>query len=790
MSNYVPGEGPSSATLMIVGEAPGAQEDIAGHPFVGRSGEIVNKLLAEVGYDRRLCYVTNVYKYRPPENDIKRIAEVCDPNKCIEQLKEEICAIRPNAILALGNTALETTTGKTRILKWRGSILPCQMKPSIKVIPTLHPATVMYPHGSAESANYTALAYIKNDFERAVLESRTFGFEAPYRLLRVCRNSGELYGFLQQNDTKELVSVDIEVAKAIPTCVSLAFSQREALSIPLINAFPENVFPHQDLVEIWKLLAEFFAKKTTKVIGQNFKFDHQKLEQVGFHINAVHADTAMMAHTCHAELPKSLEFLCSIYTREPYYKDEGREFNIEKDSPDRMYLYNAKDAAVTYEVYLQLDALLQSLNLSDFFYGYVMKLHKFYMDIERVGFAVDQQKLTELISKYNTMCGDLLKQIQSAVSVSVNPNSPTTIKCALKELGFPERNGTGEDVLIALQANHCDSDKKRQFLDDILSYRKAYKTLSTYLLSDTDFDGRIRTSYNVCGTETGRSSTRKISAPVRPFQCGLSYHNITKHGEVGADIRKYLIADPGCSLVEADLSQAEARIVAILADDEETLKLFNTTDIHKLTASWIFGIPIEKIDGNQRFVGKTTRHAGNYGMGKRRFIEQVHSLAKTFGIKIELSEYQGAKILDTFHKRTPKIRGVFHAEIESLIRHGRKLYNPFGRYRLFYERYGDELLREAFAYIPQGTVIDHLRHAALKIKEIEPDLKIVVEAHDALVCIVKNEDIDRIAKLLVQEMEKPINFARCSIKRGNLVIPAEVKVGVNYKELSTYELSR
>jgi DNA polymerase-1 len=383
-----------------------------------------------------------------------------------------------------------------------------------------------------------------------------------------------------------------------------------------------------------------------------------------------------------------------------------------------------------------------------------MKLHPLYMDIERVGFKVDQDKLTELIKKYTDLCGELLQRMQSAVTMTLNPNSPAQIKCALKELGFPERKGTGEDEIIALLANHGNSDKKTQFLNDILDYRKSAKTLSTYLLSEPDFDGRIRTSYNICGTETGRSSTSKTKPPTRPFQCGLSYHNITKHGEIGADIRKYLTCDSGYSLLEVDLSQAEARVVAMLADDYETLELFKTTDIHTMTASWIFGIPADKITGDQRFIGKGCRHAGNYGMRKKRFMEKVHSDAKTAGIKIELSEYQADKILTIFHKKTPKIRGVFHPAVESCLRHGRSLTNPFGRYRLFYERWGEELLREGYAHIPQSTVKDHLTQATLRVKVREPELKIVVEAHDAICCIVKDEDINYFAKIIVEELTK------------------------------------
>jgi DNA polymerase len=140
--------------LLIVGEAPGADEELANEPFVGKSGHELTQMLREAGYDRKTVptSVANVCKYRPPGNDISLF--YADPKKQlgpnekilqgIKELKAEILALRPTVILALGGTPLEVLTGKDKPLKWRGSYL--YTKPEfgdILVIPCLHPAAIL-----------------------------------------------------------------------------------------------------------------------------------------------------------------------------------------------------------------------------------------------------------------------------------------------------------------------------------------------------------------------------------------------------------------------------------------------------------------------------------------------------------------------------------------------------------------------------------------------------------------------------------------------------------------------
>jgi len=268
---------------------------------------------------------------------------------------------------------------------------------------------------------------------------------------------------------------------------------------------------------------------------------------------------------------------------------------------------------------------------------------------------------------------------------------------------------------------------------------------------------------------------------------------MTKHGIIGSDVRKAFDADPGYVIFEADLSQAEARIVALLARDDETLHLFDHEDIHTVTSSWIFGCkPIRDVDNvseDKRFIGKTCRHAGNYGEGKRKLMLTVNADARRFGIPISISEKNAGDILTIFHGRTPKIKKVFHLEVQAALKRlNQVLTNPFGQRRKFCERWSDKLFREAYAFIPSSTVKDHLSHTGLRIKDDLPGLRILVESHDAFACMVRETEIDLVGRAFKKHMETPIDFSTCSLPRGLIKIPCEVKIGGNYKELKDYKI--
>lgn len=814
---YVPGEGPIGAKLAVVGEAPGFHEDQSGVPFSGPSGYLLNDFLRAAGLSREQVYVSNVVKYRPFRNEIKTVPQAVVDDS-IDKLIKELREVRPNCILALGNLAMSALTGigttNVRGLKgisdYRGSVLFSSTIPS-KVVPTIHPAALLHQRDSEQSVfPYSSRHYIQLDIARAVEESKSPTYNIPKKNITIIRSSSQLFQILRQYRGRRYVSIDIELFNSFPCSIALAFDSYGAIAIPLDNIPAKDwiPIPEADLCRIWKYLDDFFKHEPQlRTIGQNFKFDEEKLKTcIGIFCPKLQYDTSFLAHILHPEFPKSLAFLTSIYTRQPYYKDEGKEFNPKKDKFERFLTYNGIDAAVTYEICFELLSAIGELqglfpNSRPTFYAdeYYPQLHQLYLDIEREGFLVDKSKRSELKREYHQRLEVKFKRLESLVGHELDSkfvNSPKQVAELLyDELKIPQRAGTGEDVLIALLANVVKDQRKRQIIESILELRRDYKTLGTYINARPDYDGRMRTAYRIVGTETGRSSTSIMKPPVRPDKMGLAFQTLTKHGE-GSEIRKMLVPDPGYVIMEWDLSQAEARIVALLANDEETLRLFDTIDIHAYTAGLIFGGDWQRYckdsEGNEpveRFIGKTTRHACNYGMRKRLLMDVINTGAKNAGIDLIVSEWKAGKILEAFHSGFPKIEQVFQAEVALEIDKCSTLVNPYGRIRQFFgEPQSYDIYKEAYAFIPQSTVADHLKFAALRIRDQRPDFRIVMEVHDALVAQVKIGEESEIDSLVRKELERPIDFKDCSLPRGTIVIPTECQIGINnLKEMRKFK---
>ncbi len=139
----VPGEGPKDAKIMLVGEAPGEEEDRQGLPFVGRSGKFLDKMLEVAGLDRKQVFITNTVKHHPPRNRAPKASEI---KVCKELwLDEQIKILKPRLIIILGRVALKTLTQETSVEKWHGTVLGKEKKGS-KYFVTFHPsAALRYP---------------------------------------------------------------------------------------------------------------------------------------------------------------------------------------------------------------------------------------------------------------------------------------------------------------------------------------------------------------------------------------------------------------------------------------------------------------------------------------------------------------------------------------------------------------------------------------------------------------------------------------------------------------------
>lgn len=809
---------------MILGDCPSDSDVRVGKNFSGGVNRELTNLCRDAGFRIENCWISNVSKYHVRPNpkskgvgkkvpfDIRAAQSGVDLPQQLAELQEEINQLKPNCILALSSSALWALTGKTKIESWRGSILHGM---GTKLVSTYHPQDLLFSANATEFTGYYNRQIMVCDFRRAYKQSQFPELELPRRRLEICQNSAHLAEFLKTYIDHTYVSVDIEsLGNGLPGCVGLAFTRGHGICVPLWNMAGMCSIPDADMVQIWYILDKIF--RTYKVIGQNFNYDRDKMKRLGFIFPKYCEDTMMKAQAINPELPKGLAFNTSIYTEEPFYKDEG----MYEGSWQDLMTGCARDACVTYELWEEQDKDLDEIGQRPYYKHALMQLPDFYWRIEQQGFTINEITRDQLIRKYIAWDENLRYKLFKLTGTEINVNSPKQIALLLFEnFKLPHKSSTGEEAITELLNSPKLTDEDiRETLELILEDRRVRKSIGTYLMALPDYDGKMRTTYFPC-LDTGRSSTGKQDPPIRPKievidedgkkkkkALGIAFQTMTKHGDVGEDIRSMYVPDSDDEIfIQADSSQAEARVVWLLANDEEALRLVDEIDYHAHTAVWFFGPnkTLHNYDKRKlgyehpiRFVGKTLRHAGHLGAGKRRASISVNTDARKFKIPINISEAIAERALKIFHAKQPKIQQVFQQGIIDCLKKNRTLIAPvpygldeveYGGRRTFYERYGEELFREGFAYIPQRTVTDNTKFAGIRILNRIRDIKIIMESHDSLLFAAKKTRVEEYSIIIKEEFERPIRFNKCSIPRRDLVIPCEIETGTDYQNLSKYK---
>lgn len=325
----VPGMGPTSAKIAIVGEAPGQHEDIKLQPFVGPAGTVLEQCLHAAGLIRSEVYLTNVVKVRPRNNDI---APYFDPRKgftaagmeWVEQLKTELAERKPNVVVACGATALAALTGARSILKYRGYFMSSRDFPTqLKVLPCIHPSAAL-------RGMYLYRHLIALDLKKARAESHTPELVRPARqLVYEFGSVSEVLEWLAYYEKADRVCFDIEVLNYELACISFSSSPDIAISVPLTRAWTE-----QDEAEIWLGIQRVLGNPRSVKVGQNLIFDiHFLLTRCGIVVRGPIEDTMMAHSVMYPEMKKGLEFLVSVYCgTQQYYKDMVKFENIKEES--------------------------------------------------------------------------------------------------------------------------------------------------------------------------------------------------------------------------------------------------------------------------------------------------------------------------------------------------------------------------------------------------------------------------------------------------------------------------
>lgn len=741
--------GSKNADIAIVGEAPGREEENKGKPFVGKSGRLLNQLLSGVGIDRYDCYITNVLKVRPPKNDIKYYYDGKSPSQDLQQaredVKEELREVQPNVVIALGQEALRTLLGddSLRISNWRGSIVDTEFG---KVIPTYHPAYVL------RMWKYKSI--MQFDLHRAFNESHTRDFERKERTLLINPSLREVRSFMEECKESEYLSFDIETKKTSEWFidhVGIAISPDYAMSIPFWKD-GKHYWSVEDEIEVWKLLAEVLGDKSIKKIAQNAPYDTIFLEEHHIPIYNLWMDTMVAVKLVYPEFSKSLQFIASIYTREPYYKDTNE---------DERSIYNAKDCTVTYEGAFAILEDLEELGMKDFYFDHVHPLIPIYIEVQQFGVRIDHDKIEKVQEQVENDIKELRAKLKELTGKDINVYSVKDMRGYIYgDLKLKKKyNDNGNLDTCKQVLNDFYRNTGREEFKIMIELRKSRSRSSTYLSAETDEDGRMRTSYDVSGTETGRLSSKKDV-----HGRGMNLQNV-QHGV----FREMFIPDEGMKFLGADLSQAENRVVAYVSGDENMIDVVESEgDIHKQNAAMIFEKDPKNITHDERQLGKRITHASNYVMG-----------AITFARFAKVSTRKARELLKKYKQTYPKV-DVWHKDIEKKVRKTREMTNPFGRKKVFHGRMGSRLFRNATAFEPQSTIADTLHRATRNIYARLPHpARIVLQLHDAITVQAPESDLEKVSPIIKQELERPFE-----IRDTEIVIPTEVLTGDNWEEVS------
>jgi DNA polymerase-1 len=678
---------------------------------------------------------------------------------CLERL-----ARRPSRLLVpLDDLALETITDRRSLDKWQLSIIPAEKVSGRKTIPIYHPDAVFQKYSLSPFFIY-GLTRIREQMHFPEIKLTP-------RIFHIGNSFSEIMVYLGKCRKAQALSVDIETARGQITCVGIAISPTEAMSIRVL---PED-WPSSEFATIWTALNELLSSPIPKIF-QNWIYDCSYFSRYGIQVKGIWHDTMHANKFLHPELPCGLDTVARIYTREPYWKDEGKNWKDPAGSGDQrtFWTYNCKDAAVTFEAALAQKADLEDRGLADKFYDYLMRLAAPISEMCWNGLPLDIERRDQIrahhdaeIAKLNEQLGALSTPIMGK---PINSRSPKQIKELLnaKKIRIPTKKGqetTDATALLKLQFKYPADP----LFGLLLRLSELNKTVSSYLKPAPYPDGRVRYSINIHGTDTGRFSCSKD-----PWDNGINAQTVP------GDLKGMFRAPPGWLFLECDLKQADARFVAWDAPEPTLITFFNTNrDIHRFVASRpeLFNKPEGEISKDERQLGKKTGHAANYGMQGK-----THSEACLREMGIVMSPDRAQQMLEGYHRTFPGIR-MWQARLREEVRRTKCLTTPMGRERYFYDRLGDDLYRVAYAYRPQSTVADIVNTLMLHIYAHRDPLQLhfLVQVHDSLVMLVREAYLRTAVNLILDEKAwNPV----LNLSGGALQIPIEVKAGVNWKEMT------
>ena len=430
-----------------------------------------------------------------------------------------------------------------------------------------------------------------------------------------------------------------------------------------------------------------------------------------------------------------------------------------------------------------------------------MPLARAFYKIDNRGVLVDQTRLEKFIKLLDSRLVGCCNIIENEVKMKVVPKQPKGVKTPSGTLNLSSPKQLIEVITKVLKIklktqwntglpssgeealNEAYAQSGNIALKSILEARELNKIKGTYAEAVL-VDSILYTSYGVANTVTGRRSARAtIFTNEHGNNIGTNAQNLPKQSDLGKSFRECLIARPGCIFVSCDQAQAEDWVVsAIIADNGGGThgldELKNKADRHKLLAMKIFKKPESECGKGTmlRYMGKKTRHAGNYGMQAPRMAAVL--AAEGFAVNRKYCEV----LLNGFHEAEPEIRNTFQYRIEANLRATRTLQTPIGRSRYFFglrpNADNGKLFKEAYSYIPQSTVGDNTGLGILHCERSKPGW-VCMDTHDAVTLEVPDSEasVAEAIELLRESFDRKLVFENGT----EIQIPVEYELGYDLK---------
>lgn len=801
--------------LAIIGEAPGADEDSAGIPFVGASGRELDKFLSRFNILRDACFIGNICQLRPAGNKIATYEwQGPEIQSGLKQLHADLNVFKPNCVLLLGGSALHAFKNPSQIPKkrkdkdglkfvftdsisdWRGSFFISDIQSplaQVKCIASFHPAACM--------RQYDWTPYLMMDIKRAFDESTKpeltpiiEDFDVALDFHRICSNLDNCYA----ND--KTIGTDIEGYWNNWKCISFSNAPNKAFIVPFTDMQGQSIWTLEEEMVLFEKTTRILSCPRITKVWQNGLYDRFVL-QYGYNIvvRGPSHDIMLKHWELYCELEKSLGVQCSIYTKKPFYKQD-----IKSQDRDTYWRYCCRDSAVTLEIDQQLDKYFDPDKTSDpnekqirvkrkqhYEFNLVLLNALLYMELRGIkynsklaaerlkevnnqiyelqyeldrlaGFGlstIDRTVLRAIVR--DTMCfkrdatkvkaefrqaydwamrvllgeGELTKaelgKLGTELELNLNVKGAKLKAFLYTTLGLPEQKDpqtgsvtTDYEALITLKKKVMDAPEKfdsralkaLQLIIDIGELR----TRSQMLEITTDLDGRVRSSYNEVGSETGR-----VTSSTSPTGSGYNMQTIPDENELKpkghplrTGMRDLLIADDNCNLAKADLKGSDGWTIganlAALGDDTMLKDLmFGLKPAHFL--AWTLMHGYQEIPGKSReqlkemfkqihkedwryFAGKQCIWGYCYLMGASKSAKHVFNVSEG---SVYLTDEQAEVFRNCAYKRYNP--GLWHnATQQRLLKqpYPPRMTSPSGHTRMFFGRKQD-ILGEALADEPQ-----------------------------------------------------------------------------------------